>query len=107
MNDITPAELAAAITTAYPDIAAWWTSAANLPAQTTFAEFMSKTLHGAYRAAVTKNASLAAGTRIAAYPLPTNSPVTLDTNGNSSYVATYTVQTRVATDLDTAFAPNA
>lgn len=107
MNDITPAELAAAINAVYPDIATWWTNASNLPAQTTFAEFMAKTLHGAYRAAITKNASLAAGSRIAAYPVPTTAPVTLDSNGNSSYLATYTVQTRVATDLDTAFAPNA
>ena len=107
MNDITPTELAAALTALYPDIATWWTNAANLPTNTTSAEFLAKTMHGAFRAATTKNASLAAGTKIAAYPAPQNGAVTLDTSGNSSYLASYTVQARVAVDLDTAFAPNA
>lgn len=107
MNDITPAELAAALTALYPDVATWWTNAATLPANTTAAEFFAKTMHGAFRAATTKNTSLAAGSRIAAYPAPQNGAVTLDASGNSSYLASYTVQTRVAVDLDTAFAPNA
>lgn len=105
MNDILFSELAAAISTTYPDVSAWWASAPALPANTTVAEFFAKTLHAAYRAQVTKNATLAAGSRIAAYPSPTNGAVTIDTNGNTSYLATYAVQARVVVDLDASFAP--
>lgn len=107
MNDITFAELSAAISATYPDVSTWWSGADALPADTTVAEFFAKTLHAAYRAAIVKNANLAAGSRIAAYPAPANGAVTVDANGNTTYLSTYSVQTRVLIDLDAAVAPQA
>lgn len=105
MNDITFAELATALA-AYPEMATWWGAVAALPSNTTVAEFFAKTLNAASRAAATKNANLPAGSRIAAYPAPTNGAVTIDPNGFGTYVATFSVQARVSTDLNIVIAPN-
>jgi len=107
MNDITFAELATALA-GYPEMATWWSAVSALPVNVTVAEFFAKTMHGANRAATAKNASLAAGSRISAYPAPANGAVTIDpTTGFGSYLATFSVQARVSTDLNIAVAPNA
>ena len=106
MNDLTFAEISTALT-AYPEMATWWNAAGALPANTTVAEFFAKTLNAASRAAITKNANLPAGSRIAAYPAPISGAMTIDANGFGSYLATFSVQARVSTDLNIAVAPNA
>lgn len=99
-TDLTFAEIAAQIPQADP-MKAWWTAAAALPANTTTNEFFAKTLKAASDAARTKNTNRTAGSRIDGYPTPTNSPVTIDaTTGEQSFVATYSVRTRVSVNLD-------
>jgi hypothetical protein len=102
--DLTIAEIAAQIPNADP-LKAWWTDAAALPVDTTTSEFFAKTLKAASDAQIVKNTGLAAGSRLDGYPAPTNGPVTIATNGQQSFVATYSVRSRVAVNLDVAISP--
>jgi hypothetical protein len=103
--DLTIAEIAAQIDPADP-MKAWWTDAAALPAATTVNEFFAKTLKAASDAQRVKNANLAAGSRIDGYPAPTNGAVTINADtGAQSFVATYSVRSRVAVNLDVAISP--
>lgn len=102
--DLTLAEIAAQIPSADP-LKAWWDAAAALPSDTTTSEFFAKTLKAASDAQVVKNAGLSAGNRLDGYPLPTNGPVTVGANGVQSFIATYSVRSRVAVNLDVAISP--
>jgi hypothetical protein len=105
MNDLTFEEITAQISTTDP-MYAWWQSAAALPADTTTSEFFVKTLKAASDAQRVKNTGLAAGNRLDGYPSPTNGPVTIDAaSGIQSFVATYSVRSRVAVNLDVAISP--
>lgn len=103
--DVTLAEITAQIPTADP-MNAWWAAADALPANTTVSEFFAKTLKAASDAQRVKNTNLAVGSRIDGYPAPTNGPVTVDAaTGTQSFVATYSVRSRVAVNLDVAVSP--
>jgi hypothetical protein len=107
MNDLTLAEIIAQI----PDgdaLKAWWTtaSASALPSNTTTNEFFAKTLKAASDAQRAKNANLSVGSRIDGYPAPTNGAVTIDaTTGLQSFIATYSIRSRVAVNLDVVLSP--
>lgn len=103
--DLTIAEIAAQIPAADP-LKAWWEAAAALPNDTTLSEFFAKTLKAASDAQRVKNANLPVGSRIDGYPAPTNGPVTIDASTNiQSFIATYSVRSRVAVNLDVAISP--
>lgn len=105
MNDLTFEEITAQIPETDP-MKAWWTAAAPLPADTTTSEFFAKILKAASDAQRVKNVNLAVGSRIDGYPTPTNGAVTVDAaTGMQSFVATYSVRTRVAVNLDVAISP--
>ncbi len=105
MDDLTFAEITAQIPVADP-MNAWWAAATALPADTTTSEFFAKTLKAASDAQRTKNANLPVGSRLDGYPIPTNGPVTIDAaTGTQSFVATYSVRSRVAVNLDVAISP--
>lgn len=105
MSDLTITEIAAQIP-ANDAVKAWWTDAAALPDDTTVSEFLAKTLKAASDAQRVKNANLPVGSRIDGYPAPTNGPVTVDATTNlQSFVATYSVRSRVAVNLDVAISP--
>ncbi|MBW4667199.1 MAG: hypothetical protein KME60_07090 [Cyanomargarita calcarea GSE-NOS-MK-12-04C] len=103
--DLTIAEFAAQLP-AGDLVRRWWETAAALPADVTMNEFFAKTLKATSDAQRTKNGNLAAGSRIDGYPSPTNEPVTIDAaTGMQSFVATYSVRSRVAVNLDVAISP--
>ena len=102
--DLTLAEIAAQIPAADP-LKAWWDAAAALPADTTTSEFFAKTLKAASDAQIAKNANLPVGSRLDGYPVPVNGPVTTASNGLQSFVATYSVRSRVAVNLHVAISP--
>lgn len=103
--DLTIAQIAEQIS-ATDTLKAWWTAAAALPAEVTVNEFFAKTLKAASDAQRAANTSLAVGSRIDGYPSPTNGAVTIDAaSGLQSFVATYSVRTRVAVNLDVAVSP--
>lgn len=105
MSDITIAELAAQIPDDDP-LQAWWEAVAALPADVTVNEFFAKTLKAAHDAARTKNASLAAGSRIDGYPAPVTTAPTIDANtGMQSFLQTCSVRSRVQATLDVAISP--
>jgi hypothetical protein len=97
MADITIAELAAGFSGADP-LAAWWTAAAALPADTPTTEFFVRTLAAAEKAAATKNNSLPTGGKITAYA-SANGAITTDTSGILSFLRTASVSGRVAVSL--------
>jgi hypothetical protein len=103
--DLTFAEILAQIPATDP-MNAWWTAAAALPADTTVSEFFAKTLKAASDAQRVKNTGAAVGARVDGYPAPTNGAVTVDAStGQQSFLATYSVRTRVAVNLDTSVSP--
>ena len=97
MADITVAELAAGFNPADP-LAAWWTAAAALPADTPVTEFFMRTLAAAEKAATAKNTTLPTGGKITAYA-SANGAVTTDTSGILSFLRTASVAGRVAVSL--------
>lgn len=105
MNDLTFEEITAQIPAGDP-MKAWWQAVTALPADTTTSEFFAKTLKAASDAQRLKNTNLPAGSRLDGYPTPTNGAVTVDAaTGMQSFVATYSVRTRVAVNLDVAISP--
>jgi hypothetical protein len=103
--DLTIAEIIMQLPTDDP-VKAWWESVPEMPSLTTVSEFFVKTLKAANDAQRTKNATLAAGSRIAGYPSPTNGTVTVDAaTGIQSFLTTYSVTARVAINLDVAISP--
>lgn len=102
--DLTIADIAAKLP-ADDSLKAWIEGWAELPADSTVAEFAAKFLQAAYRAQVEKNAIDPTATQITAYQEPTNGIVTLDVpTGIASYVATYSVNVRVPVDLNASIA---
>ena len=103
--DLTLAEIIAQIPVADP-MRAWWETAAALPVDTTTSEFFAKTLKAASDAQRVKNTNLPVGSRLDGYPSPTNGAVTIEAStGLQSFVATYSVRSRVAVNLDVAISP--
>jgi hypothetical protein len=103
--DLTFAEILAQIPSIDP-MYSWWEAAAALPSDTTVSEFFAKTLKAASDAQRVKNTNAAVGSRIDGYPAPTNGPVTVNaTTGIQSFVATYSVRSLVAVNLDVAISP--
>ncbi len=105
MSDITKAELIAAFP-AGDAVAAWWTAADDFPVSALPNEFFYRTLKAAYKAQVTKNTGLSAGSQIAGYTAPNYGTPTFNvTSGMESVVVSISVQSRVALDDDVAVAP--
>jgi hypothetical protein len=103
--DLTLEEIIAQIPVADP-MRGWWEAAAALPTDTTMSEFFAKTLKAASDAQRVKNTNLAVGSRLDGYPAPTNGAVTIDAStGTQSFIATYSVRSRVAVNLDVAISP--
>ncbi len=103
--DLTITEIIAQLPAGDP-VKTWWESAPSMPELTTVSEFFVKTLKAASDAQRAKNATLAAGSRIAGYPAPVNGGVTVDAaTGIQSFLTTYSVIARVAINLDIAISP--
>lgn len=103
--DLTIAEIIAQLP-ANDAVKTWWENAAALPQEAGTNEFFAKTLKAASDAQRLKNTNAPVGSRIDGYPAPTNSPVTVDaTSGLQTFVATYSVRSRVAVNLDVAISP--
>lgn len=107
MPDITMAELKAVVP-GDEEISAYVTAMADLPAEVTMAEFLSKFLKYAHDAARAKNVGLTAGNLIAAYPAPTATAPTVDPNtGVYSFLSTHSVVARMPVFMDGAVGTSA
>lgn len=105
MSDITKAELIAAFPSG-DAVGAWWTAAADFPTSALPNEFFYRTLKAAYRAQITKNQGLSAGSQIDGYNAPAyGTPTFNTTTGLETVVVTTGVQSRVALNDDVAIAP--
>lgn len=102
MNDITLAEMIAAITD--EPLKAWWTTPTTaLPAEYTMCEFLVKTLAACSQAATQKNATLEPGQKIVGYPPATNGVVETSKNGQLFFRRTAPVVSFVAVGLDSSY----